>query len=176
MQEIRSGAADLGFITLPVNESELVTVPAMEEEMLIVAHPSHPLARKKRIVPQDLAQQPFVLFEAASNSRRVVDTFFIKERIEPRIVMETENVEILKALVRSEMGITIIPYQAVAREVRSRQLFCARISGAPLVRLHGLGLSAGQQGSPHARRDVPRLRPHPAEAQFESRRARAGEQ
>jgi DNA-binding transcriptional LysR family regulator len=51
--------------------------------------------------------------------------------------METENVEILKALVRSEMGITIIPYQAVAREVRSKQLFCARISGAPLVRHTG---------------------------------------
>lgn len=137
LQEIRSGAADLGFITLPVNESELVTVPAMEEEMLLVAHPAHPLAKKKRIQPQDLAQQPFVLFEAASNSRRVVDTFFIKERIEPRIVMETENVEILKALVRSEMGVTIIPYQAVAREVRMRQLFCARISGAHLVRHTG---------------------------------------
>jgi DNA-binding transcriptional LysR family regulator len=67
----------------------------------------------------------------------VVDAFFIKERIEPRIVMETENVEILKALVRSEMGVTIIPYQAVAREVRSRQLFCARISGTPLVRHTG---------------------------------------
>jgi hypothetical protein len=35
------------------------------------------------------------------------------------------------------MGITIIPYQAVAREVRSRQLFCARISGQHLVRHTG---------------------------------------
>ncbi len=137
LQEIRSGAADLGFITLPVSEAELVTVPAMEEEMLLVAHPSHPLAKKTKIVPQDLAQEPFVLFESVSNSRRVVDAFFIKEGIEPRIVMETENVEILKALVRSEMGVTIIPYQAVAREVRSRQLFCARISGAHLVRYTG---------------------------------------
>ena len=137
LQEIRSGAADVGFITLPVNEPELVTVPAMEEEMLLVAHPSHPLAKKRRIEAQDLAGQPFVLFEAASNSRRVVDAFFVKEHIEPRIVMETENVEILKALVRSEMGITIIPYQAVAREVRSGQLFCARIADAHLVRQTG---------------------------------------
>jgi DNA-binding transcriptional LysR family regulator len=137
LQEIRTGAADLGFITLPVSEAELVTVPAMEEEMLLVAHPSHPLAKKKKIVAQDLAQEPFVLFEAASNSRRIVDSFFAKERIEPRIVMETENVEILKALVRSEMGVTIIPYQAVAREVRSGQLFCARISGTELVRHTG---------------------------------------
>jgi hypothetical protein len=35
------------------------------------------------------------------------------------------------------MGITIIPYQAVAREVRSGQLFCARISGTRLVRHTG---------------------------------------
>jgi LysR family transcriptional regulator, low CO2-responsive transcriptional regulator len=137
LHEIRTGAADLGFITLPVQEPEFVTVPAMEEEMLLVAHPSHPLARKQRIVSQDLVQQPFVLFEAASNSRRVIDQFFVKERIEPRIVMETENVEILKALVRSEMGITIIPYQAVAREVRSGQLCCARISGTHLARQTG---------------------------------------
>ncbi len=137
LQEIRTGTADLGFITLPVNEPELVTVPALEEEMLLVAHPSHALAKKKQILPQDLAPEPFVLFEAVSNSRRVVDAFFLKERIEPRIVMETENVEILKALVRTGMGLTIIPYQAVAREVRSGQLFCSRIAGARLLRQTG---------------------------------------
>ena len=169
LQEIRSGAADLGFITLPVNEPELVTVPAMEEEMLLVAHPSHPLAKKKRIVPQDLAQQPFVLFEAASNSRRVVDAFFIKERIEPRIVMETENVEILKALVRSEMGVTIIPYQAVAREVRSRPAVLREdFRGAPRAP-HRMGLSALQQGAADAGGDVQGLPADPSEAEFESR-------
>ena len=137
IQEIRTGAADLGFLTLPVEEPELVTVPAMHEELLLVTHPSHPLARKKRIVSQDLVQQAFVLFEAGSNSRRVIDEFFVKEQIQPRIVMETENVEILKALVRTGMGITVIPYQAVAREVRSGHLFCARISGLHLVRHTG---------------------------------------
>lgn len=137
IQEIRAGTADLGFITLPVQEPELVTVPAMEEEMLLVTRPSHPLAKKKRVVSQDLVQQPFVLFEAGSNSRRVIDEFFVKEHVQPRIVMETENVEILKALVRAEMGITIIPYQAVAREVRGGQLSCARIAGVPLLRQTG---------------------------------------
>ena len=32
---------------------------------------------------------------------------------------------------------TIIPYQAVAREVRAGQLFCARIAGVELVRETG---------------------------------------
>lgn len=134
LQEVRSGAADLGFLTLPVNEPDVVTVPAMDEELLLVTHPAHPLARNRRIVSQDLVRQPFVLFESGSNTRRIIEEFFLKEQIQPEIVMETENVEILKALVRTGMGMTIIPYPAVAREVRSGHLFCARIAGLTLVR------------------------------------------
>jgi hypothetical protein len=35
------------------------------------------------------------------------------------------------------MGMTIIPYQAVAREVRAGQLRCARLDGLSLVRETG---------------------------------------
>jgi hypothetical protein len=35
------------------------------------------------------------------------------------------------------MGVTIIPYQAVAREVKAGHLFCARIAGQQLVRETG---------------------------------------
>jgi len=52
-------------------------------------------------------------------------------------VMDTENVEIIKAMVKTGMGIAIVPYQAVAREVRAGQLFCARIEGHELVRETG---------------------------------------
>jgi hypothetical protein len=51
--------------------------------------------------------------------------------------METENVEIIKALVRTNVGITIISFQSVAREFASHQLFCARIAGASLMRRTG---------------------------------------
>ena len=109
----------------------------MREELLLVTAPQHPLARKKHITPQDLARQPFVLFEAGSGTRKAIEEFFVSEHIAPTVVTETENVEIIKALVRINMGITIIPYQAVAREVRSGHLFCARIAGQQLVRETG---------------------------------------
>jgi DNA-binding transcriptional LysR family regulator len=52
-------------------------------------------------------------------------------------VTETENVEIIKALVRIRMGISIVPYQAVAREVGAGQLCAARIAGHKLTRETG---------------------------------------
>ena len=51
--------------------------------------------------------------------------------------MDTENVEIIKAMVKTGLGIGIVPYQAVAREVQAGQFFCARIEGHELVRETG---------------------------------------
>jgi DNA-binding transcriptional LysR family regulator len=137
IRQLRSGTADLGLLTLPVDDPALVSVPVMREELLLVTAPQHPLARKKQVTPQDLARQPFVLFETGSSTRRTIEDFFLSEQIAPTVVTETENVEIIKALVRINMGVTIIPYQAVAREVRSGHLFCARIAGQQLVRETG---------------------------------------
>ena len=134
---LRSGAGDLGLITLPVEANDLVSVPVLREELLLVTYPTHPLARKRQVTPLDLNRQPFILFESGSITRRIVDQFFMRERIEAEIVMETENVEIIKAMVRHGIGISIIPWQAAADDVRTKQLFCTRIAGQSLHRETG---------------------------------------
>jgi len=137
VRQLSSGAADLGLVTMPVEGPSLVVEPTMKEEMMLVTSPQHPLARKKQISPQDLASQPFVLFEAGSNSRRAIEEFFSREQIAPKVVTETENVEIIKALVRVQLGISIVPYQAVVREVHAGQLFCSRVTGHRMFRETG---------------------------------------
>ena len=137
VRQLRTGAADLGLATLPIEDPNLVTEPALQEELLLVMSPQHPLARRKIVPPRELARQPIVLFEAGSNSRRTIEEFFQRAQIAPRVVTETENVEIIKALVRIRLGISIIPYQAMAREVGAGQLSCARIAGQSLLRETG---------------------------------------
>jgi DNA-binding transcriptional LysR family regulator len=139
VQEIRAGRVDAGLLTLPMDESDLVTMPVMREELLVVTPPGHPLARRRRrrVAPRDLMGQPFVLFEVGSATRRVIDHFFTSEKISPTIVMDTENVEIIKAMVKTGLGIGIVPYQSIAREVQMGQFFCARVEGHELVRETG---------------------------------------
>jgi DNA-binding transcriptional LysR family regulator len=145
VQEIRGGRIDVGLLTLPVEESDLVTVPVLREELLLTMNPTHPLARRRRIVPTDLAGQPFVLFEPGSATRRVIDQFFAAENIEPIVVMDTENVEIIKAMVKTGLGIGIVPYQSVAREVRARQFATSRIDGYELMRETGWVYARGNR-------------------------------
>jgi DNA-binding transcriptional LysR family regulator len=134
---LRSGAGDLGMITLPVDAADLVSLPVLEEELLLVTYPAHPFAKKTTITPADLTREHFILFETGSITRTLVEEFFTRERIKPEIVMETENVEIIKAMVRHGLGISIIPWQAAAADVRTKQLFCSRIAGHALRRQTG---------------------------------------
>lgn len=137
MRRLRSGAADLGLLTLPVDDRMLATTPAIREELLLVMPPGHRLARRTHVKAADLVRQPFVLFEAGSNTRRVIDEFFVRGQIQPRVVTETENVEVIKSMVRAGLGVSIVPYQSVAREVRAGTLRSARVAGHRLVRETG---------------------------------------
>jgi DNA-binding transcriptional LysR family regulator len=137
IEMLRSGAGDLGLLTLPVDATDLVSEPVLEEELLLITYPSHPLARRPEITPADLDHEHFVLFETGSITRQLVEGFFTRERIAPQVIMETENVEIIKAMVRSGLGISIIPWQAAGADVRTGQLSCSRIAGHALTRRTG---------------------------------------
>ena len=137
VEQIRAGHVDAGLLTLPVEEADLVTLPVLREELLLVTMPGHPLAKRKKITAQDLAGEPFVAFEAGSGTRRVIDRFFLSENIESNIVMETENVEIIKAMVASGIGSTLISNHAIDREVKAGTLIAHHIQARPLVRETG---------------------------------------
>jgi DNA-binding transcriptional LysR family regulator len=156
LERLRSGALDVGLLTLPVEGTDLAQVPVMREELLLVMHPGHKLAKQRRVAPGDLVGQPWVLFERGSSTRRVIDDMMQKDGIRPRIVMETENVEILKAFAMIGLGLTILPYQALAREVRSGALRCRRITGVSMVRETGWVYVRGAR--------VPRMVQHMFEA------------
>jgi DNA-binding transcriptional LysR family regulator len=134
---LRSGAADLGLVTVPVEATDLVALPVLTEELLLLTYPAHMLAKTREVRSADLHRQPFILFETGSITRELVNEFFRREAIEPEIVMETENVEIIKAMVHHGLGISIIPWQVAAADVRDRQLHCSRIAGHALFRETG---------------------------------------
>jgi DNA-binding transcriptional LysR family regulator len=137
LKMVRNHEVDLGLLTLPIVEKDLEVVPALKEEMVVVTAPNHPLSRSRSIRPLDLAKYPLILFEQGSNTRKVLDQFFIEHEIATDVAMETENVEIIKAMVANGVGISIIPYPAIAKDVRQQRFSYNRIEGQKLYRETG---------------------------------------
>src|SRR5262249_27486944 len=116
---------------------EIEVRPALKEEMVVVAAPGHPLCQSRAIEPARLAKYPVIVYEPGSNTRKVIDAFFLEEQIPMEVAMETENVEIIKAMVSAGLGIPIIPFTAIARDLRHRRFSYARVRGRRLYRETG---------------------------------------
>lgn len=134
---IRGHEVDLALLTLPIVDRDLEVVPVLKEEMVVVTAKSHPLAGRRNVDVKTLASHPQILYEQGSNTRRVQDELFAQTEQPLNVAMETENVEIIKAMVRAGLGITLIPYAAIAREVRTGRLAITRVRGRRLYRQAG---------------------------------------
>lgn len=146
-RRVKSRQADLALLTLPVDDAGLTSVPVLREELMLVMPANHPLGDKTPVPVEALVGQPFIMFEVGSNTRRTVDEFFTREQIRPRVVAETENVEIIKSMVASGLGISLVPILTVERETQGGSLKVARIRGQQLVRETGWVYRADERPS-----------------------------
>jgi DNA-binding transcriptional LysR family regulator len=134
---LRNHQVDLGLLTLPIVEADLEVRPVLKEEMVVVTAPGHPLSRERAVEPRRLGRYPLILFEPGSNTRKVLDRFFLEHEIPVSVAMETENVEIIKAMVASGVGVTVIPYAAIAADMRTHRFGWTRVRGRRLYRETG---------------------------------------
>jgi DNA-binding transcriptional LysR family regulator len=131
---IRNHEVDLALLTLPMMAKDLEVVPVLKEEMVVVTARGHPLSRERTIEPKRLGRYPWILYEAGSNTRQIQEQFFREEEIPVEVAMETENVEIIKAMAAAGLGITLIPYAAIVKDVRHGRFAYARVRGRRLYR------------------------------------------
>ena len=131
---LRIRQIDLALLTLPIVAPDLEVMPVLKEEMVVITAGNHPLGREHTVDARKLARYPFVLFESGSNTRKVVDDFFREAGVAVNVVMQTENVEIIKAMVASGLGISFLPYAAIASESRTGRFAWVRVRGHKLYR------------------------------------------
>jgi DNA-binding transcriptional LysR family regulator len=137
--QIRNGTLDVGILTLPVKSPDLDVIPFTTEELVVVASPRHRLlARRRNVSAEELKGYPMILFDPGTATRQLIDKYFARLGLEPRIVMVSESVATIKPLVRINLGISLLPLPAVAIEAKRGELHYLRIRGERLTRDIGL--------------------------------------
>jgi DNA-binding transcriptional LysR family regulator len=142
---------DLGLISMPVEEDRLTVLPLFEEELLgLRPAPNRAQAppgdRIARVQPADLADAPFLLYPPRSNMRSIIDAFFDEIGIHPRITMEADDTEVIKRLVESGFGYSILPEFALRGQRRFVELF--RVAGHRLARQQALAMPCTEYPRP----------------------------
>lgn len=139
LSKLNDNLIELGVFTLPIKHADLQVVPLITEEMVVVTSPKHPvLSQKHKMNAEELQDYPLILFPKGARTRNVLEEFFHDVGITPRIVMEAENVALIKPLVKIDLGISIIPLRSVSEELQRGELHCLKIKNHRLIRQVGL--------------------------------------
>lgn len=96
--------------------------PFSKEEMAVIVAPGHHLTFKKAVSFKELAEEPFIMKEKGSGTRKLVEQSFANANCEPDVLMETSSTEFIKQLVQRGDGISMVVKEAVALELGEKKL------------------------------------------------------
>jgi len=144
-EDVSANTVDLGIVAYPVRRSGLDVLPFREDQLVVITHPDHPLARHRRIEMRKLARQRFVAFERDVPTRRATDRMLRRAGVPVDVVMEFDNVETIKRAVEINAGIAIVPALTVESESQSGALRAIEFSRGGIARPLGIVIRRGRE-------------------------------
>lgn len=134
VSQLTDNVADLAIMGQPPEGADMVSQSFMQNPLVVIAAPDHPLARQKKIQPRQLANETFLLREVGSGTRGVVERFFASHHLPLPAHMEMDTNEAIKQSVHARIGIGIISRHGIELELETKRLCVLDVVGFPIVR------------------------------------------
>ncbi len=131
---VQKNIVDLGVITLPKVPHYIVSKAIWKDPMSVIFLKKHPLGSLAVVRLRDTIKYGMILPEAVTETRRMIDAAYRSRRLMPNVTMEVAYIETIKSLVKSGLGISILPDKAVEAEVKNGLLLKSKIADATLSR------------------------------------------
>jgi len=135
--DVKSGGLDLGVVGAKWNASDLSWTQIYTDSLSLVVNSQHRWVGKKQVTPEMLLDEPFILREAASGTRKAFEQILqgagykvaqLKE------VAEMGSTSAVKEAIKAGLGVSILSDMAVAEEVACGLLAKVRLKGVIMER------------------------------------------
>lgn len=130
---LRANEVDLGVVGLEPDPAQFVSRPFYEDEIVLFAGAEHPLARKRKVEVAELSGERLILRESESATRRLIDGWLARHRVEPE-VMELGCPETIKRVAAAGLGVGALSRLAIEWEARQGRLKELRVPDLPFRR------------------------------------------
>jgi DNA-binding transcriptional LysR family regulator len=124
---------DLGLTEAPSRLAGVASDICGKDELVVICAPDYPLAGNASITAKILVDYEYISREPGSGTRKVTESYFRKQKIEPellKIQMELGSSEALKAVVRQGLGFAIVSRLLVEQDVENSLLLAMPLKPA----------------------------------------------
>ncbi|MTW21773.1 LysR family transcriptional regulator [Allochromatium palmeri] len=150
VQMLDSNSVDLVLMGVPPRNVEVESEAFMDNPLVVIAPPDHPLAGESAIPLARLAEEVFVMREEGSGTRQAMERFFSERGQTIRHGMQMTRNEAVKQAVRSGLGLSVVSLHTIELELETRRLVILDVEGFPDRRQWYLVYRRGKRLSPAA--------------------------
>jgi len=127
--KILANKLDLGLVSSEPRDPRLFAREFMTDELIAIAPSDHRWANKKRIRPQELLGETFIVAAQGAGTRAVVEERLKEMGIVLKNVIDFGNIEGVKRAVEAGLGVSVQSKSVVQREISAGSLTGVALSG-----------------------------------------------
>ncbi len=125
--EVAQGTLDFGVLTFQPSEVGLKSVTLGQDELVMLVHPSHPLANAKSVTLAECARQTVIAHNDPSHVRERVLRQFQQQGIPANILISLPSLEGIKRAVAMQLGVAVLPRRCAEPEIARGELVALNI-------------------------------------------------
>ncbi|MBU2640778.1 MAG: LysR family transcriptional regulator [Thiobacillus sp.] len=150
LASIADNLDDLYFLGQPPEDIDVVATPIMDNPIIVLAAPDHPLANKKKIPLERIALEPWLMREKGSGTRNAIERIFSGHGLNIHPRLELGSNEAIKQAILAGLGISALSRHALTLN-QPDQFAVLDVVGFPILRHWYAVYPAGRQLSVVAR-------------------------
>ena len=131
VERLRNNQDDLYVMSYPPNDLDIVRLPFLDNEYVVIAPAGHWAAGKPVSLPA-LAGESFILREQGSGSRHVIEQYLRESKSQLKVRLSLASNEAIRDLVASGMGLSVLSRHALGSDPARDGLVILDVSGFPL--------------------------------------------
>lgn len=111
---LTSNRLDLAFVRPPFGATDVTFQPVRSERIVAALPAHHPLASHEALTPMDLDGQDLIMYSVLGGGyfHDLVQRLLVSANIQPRLIHHLTQIHALLSLVRSGVGMALIPESA----------------------------------------------------------------
>lgn len=134
LAKLEQNETDLVLMGSVPNDSDLVVEPFMENPLVIIAPPNHPLVGEKRIPLRKIKDDTLLMREVGSGTRMAMEQFFLEKKNFKLISMiEMNSNEAIKQSVEAGLGLGVVSLHTIELEKEVGRLKVLDVNNFPIV-------------------------------------------
>jgi DNA-binding transcriptional LysR family regulator len=106
----------------------------MDNPLVVVAPPDHPLAKQKKIPLARLQEETFLVRESGSGTRIAMERFFSERSMRLKTGMEVGSNEAIKQSVQAGLGLGLLSRATIEQELALERLAVLDVADFPIMR------------------------------------------